>query len=250
MKDERKVKRMKFYVLSAIAVLLVMISYSLGGLGKVPKSQINSKVDQTKKVDLNTAKVDTSITQDKVEKFLIAYYTKKNLEENRPRYKPFMTDSMYQSMVAAEGAPVAQTYKDFVINQKFNDAKIYIDAENNTAVVKVNYSYVTLTTKNQKPSEGMKSTASATLLLSYQKSGKKFLVNQIQNVSFDDYSTDSGDSIKGQEAIYEQPESSSSEPESSSSAMPTAEERLGTQSSTTQPSSSETVEKPKTSEEK
>lgn len=250
MKDEKKVKRLKFFIFAGVGVLIAMISYSLGGMGKVSQKQMET-IQKSKKVDLSKAKVeDVSLTQQEVNKFLISYYTKKDLEENRPRYKPFMTDSMYQSTVAAEGSPVAQTYKGYVINQKFNDAKIYIDAENNTAVVKVNYNYVTLTTKKQKPSEGMKSTASATLLLTYQKSGKKFLVNQIQNVSFDDYSTDLGDSIKGQEAIYEQEEGSSSESESPSNNMPTTEERLGKQTGTTQPSNSETVEEPKTSEEK
>lgn len=74
--------------------------------------------------------------------------------------------------------------------------------------------------------------------MTYQKTGKSLLVNNIQNVSFDDRSSDTSQSIKGQEAIYEQSESKTT---TSDEKLPTAEERLGTTTAS--------VEKPKTDEE-
>src|SRR5574340_137013 len=94
MKDEKKVRRLRFYILSGVALLIAIVSYSFGGLGKVPKSEVKSQVSTAKKIDLNKAKIDEAkITQNDVKKFLVAYYTKKDLEENRNRYKPFMTES-------------------------------------------------------------------------------------------------------------------------------------------------------------
>lgn len=239
MKDEKKVRRLRFYILSGVALLIAIVSYSFGGLGKVPKSQVKSQVSTAKKIDLTKAKInEVEITQKDVKKFLVAYYTKKDLEENRNRYKPFMTDSMYKTALSAEETPVAQTYKGYVINQKFQDAKVYIDATNQTVLVKVDYSYVTLTKKTDKASDGMSNNSTATLLLTYQKSGKSLLVNNIQNVSFDDRSSDTSEGIKGQEAIYEQSESKTT---TSDEKLPTAEERLGTTTAS--------VEKPKTDEE-
>lgn len=156
MKDEKKVRRLRFYILSGVALLIAIVSYSFGGLGKVPKSEVKSQVSTAKKIDLNKAKIDEAkITQNDVKKFLVAYYTKKDLEENRNRYKPFMTESMYKTALSAEETPVAQTYKGYVINQKFQEAKVYIDETNQTALVKVDYSYVTLTKKTDKASDGM-----------------------------------------------------------------------------------------------
>lgn len=248
MKDDKKVKKIMFIGLFIAAALIAIVSYSIGGIGKVPKEQMQKEVSKSKTVDLKHAKVtDQAVTQNDIKSFLVAYYTKKDLEENRNRYKPFMTDSMYKTATTAEEAPVAQTYKGYVINQKFKDAKIYIDDENKIAIVKVDYSYVTLTKKTDKAADGISSSSTATLRLTYQKSDKKFLVNNVENISFDDNVASSNSTtggITGQESIYEQPVQSTTESDAkkSSGDMPTTEERLG--------KTTESVEKPKTDEEK
>lgn len=40
----------------------------------------------------------------------MVYYTKKDLGENRNRYKEYMTDAMYNQAVLLENEPTTQTY--------------------------------------------------------------------------------------------------------------------------------------------
>ncbi|MBU5519615.1 hypothetical protein KQI96_16635, partial [Enterococcus sp. S163_ASV_20] len=80
-----------------------------------------------------------TITPASVKKFLIAYYTKKDLGENRNRYKPLVTPGMYNELVAEEKQPVNQAYKGYVVNQVLDRYKIYIDSENNEVISEVSY---------------------------------------------------------------------------------------------------------------
>lgn len=81
--------------------------------------------------------------------FLISYYTKKDLEENRPRYKSFMTDGLYNSVIAEENKPVNQAYKGFVVDQVFESANIYIDATTDEVLAEVKYSNSVLQEKRE-----------------------------------------------------------------------------------------------------
>ena len=55
-------------------------------------SDLLEKTDKNKDIQL----------KEKTKDFLIAYYTKKDLGENRDRYRPFMTEGMYNSTISEE----------------------------------------------------------------------------------------------------------------------------------------------------
>ena len=114
--------------------------------------------------------------------FLIAYYTKKDLEENRPRYKPFMTGSMYQEAIQEEQKPVNQTYKGYVVDQAFESASIYIDVEHKVALAQVQYTSTTLTEKDNRDSKGITGTTKVTIRLTYVEQDGKLLINNIEPI--------------------------------------------------------------------
>ncbi|HEM3628758.1 TPA: hypothetical protein U1C31_001018 [Streptococcus suis] len=99
MLDTNKIKMLKF-VSVAIGVILVFL---LGfGFGQMGKSSTPAK--ETKKVEVATDKKNNEpvLTQEFVTEFLMVYYTKKDLSENRNRYKEYMTDTMYNQIVNLE----------------------------------------------------------------------------------------------------------------------------------------------------
>lgn len=78
-------KRVSLIVVIIFAVLVVGgIGFTIGMSGK----QVAIKQVEKPKVIVDTKKLSDST----VNKFLIAYYTKKDLGENDNRYKPLMTD--------------------------------------------------------------------------------------------------------------------------------------------------------------
>ncbi|MEE3699391.1 hypothetical protein V2H32_10380, partial [Streptococcus uberis] len=98
--DEHQVKRLKKmgYVFSGI--MLLLIGYGLGARGKT-----NDTPKESTKITTKKTKDPKAISQKQVKNFLIAYYTKKDLEENRNRYKDYMTDPMYQQEKSLEEQP-------------------------------------------------------------------------------------------------------------------------------------------------
>lgn len=114
---------------------------------------------------------------------------------------------MYNGVVAQENEPVAQTYKGYVINQKFRDADIYINPDKNTVLVNVNYSYTAVADKS-KPKETAldNQPASASLKLTYQYINHKYLINNIELANFSTASTSSdntGYDVSGQKSPYD-----------------------------------------------
>ena len=122
------------------------------------------------------------MTQNKVKDFLIAFYTKKDLGENRNRYKPFMTSSMYQSELSLEDDATNQAYKGYVVDFKYKDSEIYIDAKNNVALVKVRYTNTLLSKKGDYSKAQKNVSNEATVKLSYLQDGKKLLVNHVDSI--------------------------------------------------------------------
>lgn len=118
--------------------------------------------------------------QETVKNFLIAYYTKKDLGENRNRYLPFMTTSMYKLQVEQEDLPVNQAYKGYVLNQVFDGATIYIDESRLTAIATVNYTNLNVLKKGS--SEGTTLNNKDSLLISFSKEKGKYLVNNIERI--------------------------------------------------------------------
>lgn len=173
MYNENKIKIVKRIV--------VIITFMLGiltgvGITVTVYSKITPEVSTVTKEEEKEKQLD----QETVKNFLIAYYTKKDLGENRNRYLPFMTTSMYKLQVEQEDLPVNQAYKGYVLNQVFDGATIYIDESRLTAIVTVNYTNLNVLKKGS--SEGTTLNNKDSLLISFSKEKGKYLVNNIERI--------------------------------------------------------------------
>ena len=178
-----------FLVVGFIIVFLLGLGF--GQMGKDNQKQVTTTKTTTKK-----AKAGSQLTEKWVKKFLIAYYTKKDLEENRNRYKEYMTEGMYNATVSEEETAQNQAYKGYVVNFEFQSAQIYIDQTNEKVICYVNYTNDLLQEKDS--SEGAQTDVSNTTIiqLTYSKVDKTYLVNNMSTLLI----TDSQDPTASQEA--------------------------------------------------
>lgn len=178
-----------FLVIGFIIVFLIGLGF--GQMGKTNQKQVTTPKTTTKKVTAGS-----QLTEKWVKKFLIAYYTKKDLEENRNRYKEYMTESMYNATVSEEETAQNQAYKGYVVNFEFQSAQIYIDQTNEKVICYVNYTNDLLQEKDS--SEGAQTDVSNTTIiqLTYSKVDKTYLVNNMSTLLI----TDSQDPTSSQEA--------------------------------------------------
>ena len=93
------VKVMWFKRLMSILVLILVFFLGLGfgQMGKSSQTENKPTKNTTQK-----ASTEKELTQKQVKEFLVAYYTKKDLEENRNRYKDYMTEGLYNATVSEE----------------------------------------------------------------------------------------------------------------------------------------------------
>ncbi|HEL1582370.1 hypothetical protein [Streptococcus suis] len=174
--NEEKVNQLKMVGTIAAVVLLVIIGISIGF---ALKPTTETTTEPTEKV-ISDASDD--LTRELVEDFLISYFTKKDLEENRNRYKEFMTEGMYNQEVSKEDEAVNQTYKGFVVDYVYKDADIYIDTERNVVIAKVRYTNTLLAEKNNYDKAQKDVMNETTIQLSYLKEGNSFKVNTKEEV--------------------------------------------------------------------
>lgn len=181
MYNQKLIKMVKRLLIGVAAILCIVLGYSIAQVQQNLRQ--NSQVqEEAKQKPEEKQQEQLSLTEQQVEDFLIAYYTKKDLEENRPRYKPFMTDSMYQEAVQEEDKPVNQTYKGYVVDQAFESASIYIDVEHKVALAQVQYTSTTLTEKDNRDSKGLTGTTKVTIRLTYVEQDGKLLINNIESI--------------------------------------------------------------------
>ena len=220
MYNQKLIKMVKGLLIGVAAVLCIILGYSIAQVQQ--NLRHNSQVQEEAK---EKQQEQLSLTEQQVEDFLIAYYTKKDLEENRPRYKPFMTDSMYQETVQEEQKSVNQTYKGYVVDQAFESGSIYIDKQHKIALAQVQYTSTTLTEKDNRASKGLSGSTKATIRLTYVEKAGKLLINKIEPIVLTEAR---GQSI----GTYTDTSSSSSTPVSSTStATPTSSEQTTATSS-------------------
>ncbi|HEL0245836.1 TPA: hypothetical protein TUD09_002083 [Streptococcus equi subsp. zooepidemicus] len=179
MLDTEKLKLLKLIGLG-LAVIFVLGIVLWLGLATTNKYQTNKKEQPTTK---QVKKVEgTEITTAYVKDFLVAYFTKKDLGENRNRYLPFMTEAAYQQEVASEKEPAAQAYKGYVVDTKLKSATIYIDEENHVALAKVSYTQTQLQKKKDYTNAQKDVLSNSTLRISYIKQDKKYLISHIEPI--------------------------------------------------------------------
>ncbi|WP_315460330.1 hypothetical protein [uncultured Streptococcus sp.] len=172
-------------------IIIFLLGLGFGQMGKTNQKQVTTPKTTTKKTTAGS-----QLTEKWVKKFLIAYYTKKDLEENRNRYKEYMTEGMYNATVSEEETAQNQAYKGYVVNFEFQSAQIYIDQTNEKVICYVNYTNDLLQEKDS--SEGAQTDVSNTTIiqLTYSKVDKTYLVNNMNTLLI----TDSQDPTSSQEA--------------------------------------------------
>ena len=208
MYNQKLIKATKGLLIGAGAIFCMLLGHSVAQVQQhfTHNGQKQVQVKQNKE---EKKQKQASLSEKQVKDFLIAYYTKKDLEENRPRYKPFMTESMYQEAIQEEQKPVNQTYKGYVVDQAFESGSIYIDKEHNIVLAQVQYTSTTLTEKDNRDSKGITGTTKVTIRLTYVEQDGKLLINNIEPIVLTE--------AKGQGiGTYTDTSSSSSAPASSS----------------------------------
>lgn len=179
MYNENKMKRVRKLLIGVSVVVALIIGFGVGSLGK---KEANKEVEKPKVSETKS----TTLTEERVKQFLIAYYTKKDLSENRNRYKPMMTEAMYKQETNQEDLPVNQAYKGYTVNQVFDSAKIYVDDTNLTAICEVTYHNTQLKEKNSIKNALKDQSNTESIKISYVKQGNDYLVNNINGVMLTD----------------------------------------------------------------
>lgn len=189
--DTNKLTWFKRLFLVVGVIIVFLLGLGFGQMGKTNQKQVTTPKTTTKK-----AKAGSQLTEKWVKRFLIAYYTKKDLEENRNRYKEYMTEGMYNATVSEEETAQNQAYKGYVVNFEFQSAQIYIDQTNEKVICYVNYTNDLLQEKDS--SEGAQTDVRNTTIiqLTYSKVDKTYLVNNMSTLLI----TDSQDPTSSQEA--------------------------------------------------
>ncbi|WP_017371156.1 hypothetical protein [Lactococcus garvieae] len=172
-------KRVRKLLIGVSVVVALIIGFGVGSLGK---KEANKEVEKPKVSETKP----TTLTEERVKQFLIAYYTKKDLSENRNRYKPMMTEAMYKQETNQEDLPVNQAYKGYTVNQVFDSAKIYVDNTNLTAICEVTYHNTQLKEKNSIKNALKDQSNTESIKISYIKQGNDYLVNNINGVMLTD----------------------------------------------------------------
>lgn len=181
MYNQKLIKATKGLLIGAGAIFCILLGHSVAQVQQ-HFTHNGQKQVQVKQKKEEKKQQQASLSEKQVKDFLIAYYTKKDLEENRPRYKPFMTESMYQEAIQEEQKPVNQTYKGYVVDQAFESGSIYIDKEHKIVLAQVQYTSTTLTEKDNRDSKGITGTTKVTIRLTYVEQDGKLLINNIEPI--------------------------------------------------------------------
>ena len=185
MLDETKIRYLKIigYVFLVVIAVFVGVGIGLTSSGKTTKTGA-SETKQSPKEEV--------LTQDKVEEFLLNYFTKKDLGENRKRYKEYMTDALYNQEVAKEDEPVSQTYKGFVVDFEYKSSEIFINQNSLSVITQVNYVNTLLDEKKNYDTAQKDVMNKLTLRLTYVNDNGTLKVNKIESIILTDQSGDYG----------------------------------------------------------
>lgn len=179
MLDTEKLKLVKLTGLGLAVILVLGLVFWLGFAST--KSKPSAK--EEKPITKQTKKEEgTELTTAYVKDFLAAYFTKKDLGENRNRYLPFMTEAAYQQEVNSEEEPATQAYKGYVVDTKLKSATIYIDDVNHVALATVNYTQTQLQKKNDYTNAQKDVLSNSTIRITYVKQDKKYLISHIEPI--------------------------------------------------------------------
>lgn len=163
-----------------ISIVILVITLSVGCyLGKGIE-----KYKQTKEENQTTgtfSRAKKQLTEKEVKDFLVVFFTKKDLGENRERYKPYVTEGMYNALVSNEESPKQQSYKGFIIDYEFQNAEIYVNRDKAEALVIVTYKNTLLASKEDEARRST-NTNKEGFKLTYQEKDGKLLVNKMDRM--------------------------------------------------------------------
>lgn len=180
MLNQKLIKSVKTIIALAVIVSSLALGYFVGtGL----KTKELKKIEQKYKAkdSKEPISIDGTITNEQVKDFLIAYYTKKDLGENRERYKPFLTEGMYNAIVSDEDKPTQKAYQGYIVDYEFEGADIFINQDKNEVIVIVKYKNTTLAKKDDRSKAITKSNKEA-FKLTYTVAKDKVLVNKMDKI--------------------------------------------------------------------
>ncbi|MBO1138036.1 hypothetical protein [Enterococcus faecalis] len=181
MYNEKKVQMVKKIFLIIFCLVFFIGSFSAGfGIGSA-KTKKNSEP-----IKKEVVKKKIELTPKLVDQFLLAFYTKKDLGENRNRYKPLMTETMYNQATAEEEEPVNQAYKGYVVNQVLETADIYLNEKDLSAICVVTYKNTQRTKLGTDQGALVNQSNKESVKLTYVKEGDKFFVNKVEPVLVSD----------------------------------------------------------------
>lgn len=184
MLNNKLIKIVKILISIVVIISVFLIGYYLGDGIRAKKanslinSQLVNKEEHSNKDELN---------REKVKSFLVAFYTKKDLGENRDRYKPFLTEGLYNAIVSNEEKASSQAYKGYIVDFEYEYSDIYINADTKEVIVNVAYKNTTLATKDDRSNATTK-THKETYKLTYTKSVDKILINKMDKITLEPYS--------------------------------------------------------------
>lgn len=196
MLDVNKLKYLKLLLYGILVVVAVGVGIGIG-------QSTSTKSDKRTDSSTTQSRQKTNLTQKQIKEFLLNYYTKKDLGENRNRYKEYMTDALYQQTIAKENEPTTQTYKGFVVDFKFKSAVIYINDESNQAIAQVTYVNTLLDEKKNYDTAQKDVSNKVTLRLSYIDQKGQLKVNRMESIILTDQTGNYGilDSSSSEEAL-------------------------------------------------
>lgn len=177
MLDLKKIKFLKIGGWILLVLLAALVGFAAGQGSSKAKAQEKPK----KQAAVTTSSF--ALKQKDVEEFLLHYYTKKDLGENRKRYKEYMTEGLYTQEVAREDEPQNQTYKGFVVDFEYKSSEVYIDEKNHQVLAQVRYTN-TLLDEKKNYDTAVKGVQNETVLkLTYSEEGGKFKVSNIETMA-------------------------------------------------------------------
>ncbi|HEL9599328.1 TPA: hypothetical protein U0J99_001883 [Streptococcus suis] len=199
--DLKKLKALKIISYVFLVIVAVVVGVGIG-------QTLSGSPNKITKIEAQQETIETALTQKQVEDFLINYFTKKDLGENRNRYKEYMTSGLYQQEIAKEEEPTSLTYKGFVVDFKYKSSEIFINQEKLSVIVQVNYVNTLLDEKKNYDTAQKDVMNKLTLRLTYVNENGAFKVNKMESIILTDQSGDYG--------ILDNTTKSSEETESSS----------------------------------
>lgn len=183
MLNKKLVKIAKRLATVVIAVILLVAGFIVGNAYRTAKDEQKIKEitesSQTKKADNNW-----ELKRKDVQDFLTVYYTKKDLGENRERYKPYMSEGLYNAVVSEEEKPANTVYQGYLVDWEYETSEVHINTLEKTALVTVKYKNTTLAVKDDRSKSSTQS-HKVSLKLTYVKSGDKLLVNKMDTIAIE-----------------------------------------------------------------